>query len=641
MTYYGYVQRENAAGVNWQEVGANLSQTLLDAGAARQAKRDAFDKSTKEYQETLDNAPSGDFKTANAFALNHAADASRMRLIQDRLLKSGVMKDRDYTVARQNLTDGTKQLFGLSEEYQTEYTDKMKRLKDGESQELEGWLMGQIEGLSNLKNSQSYINAQDGSVSVGKLVDGPNGTRVLSKNPNDFMTVNQLRNRYKEKYDKFDVGETMTMEAERLGTFITSVRAAGGPEYAGTVTKLLDPTMRGSLSPAGVKAVDDFKSMETDMINSYLESNPLNALSVLTDGMVNPKNGKPFEPTFDEAEAKANPNKVLIRDDGSGRIEPVLSKEQQKLAFESVQTNFRNKIDREETITTYNEPKKQQPSTAAISASNKSKQDKNVVSNLGKLFYGDDASVQEAADYLRSINPNIDTIDRSGDDIIITYLDGRADETRPWVASDGTELDQSAWITANANFFLGDKDKITDINTVLKNSGMDLTKGRNETSIGFSAGDTKTVESTSQAYRRLLDGDIDGSRGSYADSSGDPIDDANGKMVEAFKSKMPKGFTLSESYGVGDNTDRFIEIKKEGGGTLEVDITKSDYADKIKDFIMKSLEDEEGLKEMAIKVSGKKKTTTTKRKGRGRKNNTNNNNNNNTQNSSGVGAGYN
>ena len=345
MTYYGYVQRENAAGVNWQEVGANLSQTLLDAGAARQAKRDAFDKSTREYQETLNDAPSGDFKTANAFALNHAADASRMRLIQDRLLKSGVMKDRDYTVARQNLTDGTKQLFGLSEEYQTEYTEKMKRFKAGESQDLEAFLMENIEGLSNLKNAQSYINSEDGSVSIGKLVDGPGGTRVMSKNPNDFMTVNQLRNRYKEKYDKFDVSATMTMEAERLGTFINSVRSAGGPEYAGTVTKLLDPTMRGTLGPDGVKAVDSFKAMETDMINSYLESNPLNALSVLTNSVgVNPKTGKNFEPTFDEAEAKKDPNKILIKDDGSGRIEPVLSEDQKKLAFESVQTNFRNKI---------------------------------------------------------------------------------------------------------------------------------------------------------------------------------------------------------------------------------------------------------------------------------------------------------
>ena len=620
MSYYGYVERENAAGVNWQEVGANLSKTLLDAGAARQAKRDAFDASTREYQDTLNDAPSGDFKTANAFALGHAADASRMRLIQDRLLKSGVMKDRDYTVARQNLTDGTKQLFGLSKEYQAEYTSKIERLENGESQTLEPWLMEQIEGLSNLKNAQSYINSEDGSVSIGKMIDSGNGTRVMSKDPNDFMTVNQLRNRYKQEYDVFNVSETMEKEADSLGTFITSVKEAGGTNYVGTISKLLDPTQRGTLGPNGEKAVDSFLTMEKDMINGYISANPLNALSVLTNSLVkNPDTGKNFTPTFDKTAAANDPNLILVEDDGSGTITPKLSKKQQELAFKAVQTNFRNKIDREETITTYTEPKKRAITPAEIKASNALKKNKNVVTNLAKLFYGEDVDVQEAADYLRGINPNIDSIDRTGDDIIITYVDGRAPETRPWVGTDGTPLDQSAWITANANFFLGDDDKITDINTILGKSGLDLTKERNETSTGFSAPDSQSEETVKEAYKRIvLDTKIDGSRASYADSDGNPIDDANGEMVKAFKNSLPADFTLTEKFGVGDNEDRFVEIKMRGGGSVEIDITKSNYADQIKDFIMKSQENEEGLKTQSLATQGKRQTRTTKRTGRGR-----------------------
>lgn len=620
MSYYGYVKRENAAGVNWQEVGENLSNVLLEAGAERQAKRDAFDEATKEYQDILNNAPSGDFKTANAFALNHAADAARMRLIQDRLLKNGVMKDRDYTVARQNLTDGTKQLFGLAEEYQVEYTEKMARLKDGQSQELESWLMAQIEGLSNLKNAQSYINSEDGSVSIGKLIDGPNGTRVLSKNPNDFMTVNQLRNRYKEKYDKFDVSGTMTIEAERLGTFIESVRNAGGPAYAGTITKLLDSTKRGTLGPNGEKAVDSFLTMEKDMINGYLESNPLNALSVLTNSVaINPDTGKPFEPTFDEAEAKADPNKILIRDDGSGRIEPLLNDKQKKLAFESVQTNFRNKIDREKTISTYTEPKE---SKAEIDKGTKEDKDKNVVSNVGKLYYGNDEQVKEAEDYLRSVNPNIESIDRNGQNVIITFNDGRASETLTFESTPGdpkTRLDQGAWITSSANFFLDDKSKITNVNEVLGKSGVDLTKEFNKKSKGFSAGTVETEETTQDAFRRILDEDIDETRHNFVtkDENGKVtgvIDDANAEAVKAYKNKLPKGFTISESYGVGDNTDKFVKIKK-GGTTLgEVDISKPGYSKEIKDLIIKSLVDEQGiiLQATTVKNRGGKKKVRTK-----------------------------
>lgn len=612
MSYYGYVKRENAAGVNWQEVGENLSNVLLEAGAERQAKRDAFDEATKEYQDVLNNAPSGDFKTANAFALNHAADAARMRLIQDRLLKNGVMKDRDYTVARQNLTDGTKQLFGLAEEYQAEYTDKMARLKDGKSQELESWLMAQIEGLSNLKNAQSYINSEDGSVSIGKLVDGPSGTRVLSKNPNDFMTVNQLRNRYKEKYDKFDVSGTMTMEAERLGTYIDSVRNAGGPAYAGTITKLLDPTMRGKLGPNGEKAVDSFLSMEKDMINGYLEANPLNGLSVLTNTIaINPDTGQPFEPTFDEAEAKSDPNKVLIRDDGSGRIEPLLNDKQKKLVFESVQTNFRNKIDREKTISTYNEPKE---SKAEIDKGDKEVKDKNVVSNVGKLYYGTDKEVQEAEDYLRSINPNIESIDRTGESVIITFNDGRASETITFESTPGdptTRLDQGAWITSSANFFLDDKSKITNINEFLGKSGVDLTKDFNETSKGFSAGAVEKEQTLQEAYEDYLDDKIDATRFNYTTETG-IVDNANGKMVKDFKASIPDGFELSEVVGYKAATkDRLVKIKKEGGKSLEVDITKPGYDKVIKDFILDNSTSEEDIKRMALTPGVKKKKVRT------------------------------
>ena len=612
MSYYGYVKRENAAGVNWQEVGANLSNILLEAGAERQAKRDAFDKATREYQDTLNDAPSGDFKTANTFALNHAADASRMRLIQDRLLKSGVMKDRDYTVARQNLTDGTKQLFGLAEEYQAEYTEKMARLKEGKSQELESWLMANIEGLSNLKNAQSYINQEDGSVSIGKLVDGPDGTRVLSKNPNDFMTVNQLRNRYKEKYDKFDVSGTMTMEAERLGTFIDSVRRAGGPEYAGTITKLLDPTMRGTLGPNGEKAVDSFLSMEKDMINGYLEANPLNGLSVLTNTIaINPDTGQPFEPTFDEAEAKKDPNKVLIRDDGSGRIEPLLSDKQKKLVFESVQTNFRNKIDREKTITTYQEPKE---SAAEVAKGTKEDKDKNVVSNVGKLYYGTDEEVQEAEDYLRSINPNIESIDRTGESVIITFNDGRASETITFESTPGdptTRLDQAAWITSSANFFLDDKSKITNVNEVLGKSGVDLTKDFNPTSTGFSAGAVEKEQTIQEAYEDYLNDKIDGSRFSYVTETG-IVDNANGKMVKDFKASIPAGFELSEVTGFRAATkDRLVKIKKKGGTSLEVDITKPGYDKVIKNFILDNSTSEEDIKRMALTPGVKKKKVRT------------------------------
>lgn len=618
MSYYGYVERENASQINWAEVGENLTGVLKKANDDRQAKRNAFDQSTKEYQETLNNAPSGDFKTANAFALNHASDASKTRLIQDRLLKSGLMKDRDYTVARQNLVDGTKQMFGLSEEYQKEYTTKIERMEAGESQKLEPWLMEQIEGLGNLTDVKSFINQEDGSVSIGKLVDGPNGTRVLSKNPNDFLTVNQLRNRYAKKYNVFKVGETMAVEADRLGSFINTIRNAGGPEYAGQITKMLDATLRGTLDENQKNAVDNFEKMERNMINSYLESNPLNALSVLTNYLGVDSEGNSFTPTFDAAEAASDPSKILVKDNGSGTIEFAGTEEQKKLAFEAVQNNFRNQIDREKTISTYTETK---PSATEIKQDNKEAQDTEAVTNLAQLYYGNDAQVQEAEDYLRSINPNIDTIDRTGENIIITYNDDRADEVIPFRDDSGNELDQAAWITGSANFFLGDKQKITDIDKIIGLSKIDKSLAFNPDSTGFSGGVIEVEETVMEAIMRGLSDDIVDNHTAYAQLKTENKD-ANRKFVEDYKDKIPAGFTLSQGTGFTTATsERLVKIRK-GKDEIEVDITKPDAVKKMLNFIENNIDlVGEKSEDRNLIVKYPKQKNKVKRKGRGQTNN--------------------
>ena len=69
-------------------------------------------------------------------------------------------------------------------------------------------------------------------------------------------------------------------------------------------------------------------------------------------------------------------------------------------AFEAVQNNFRNQIDKEKTISTYTEPRK---GATEINQDNKEAQDMEVATNIAQLYYGTDAQVQEAEDFLRSI----------------------------------------------------------------------------------------------------------------------------------------------------------------------------------------------------------------------------------------------
>ncbi len=92
MTYFKYAERQVDTQINWAEIGKSLSDTLKAEATAREAKKAAIDQASREFAETLANAPTGLYEAGNQFASNIANDASAYRLMTDRLLKSGQLK---------------------------------------------------------------------------------------------------------------------------------------------------------------------------------------------------------------------------------------------------------------------------------------------------------------------------------------------------------------------------------------------------------------------------------------------------------------------------------------------------------------------------------------------------------------------
>ena len=83
-------------------------------------------------------------------------------------------------------------------------------------------------------------------------------------------------------------------------------------------------------------------------------------------------------------------------------------------------------------------------------------------------------------------------------------------------------------------------------------------------------------------------------------------------MVKDFKPDIPVEFELSEVIGyTGATKDRLVKIKKTGGKSLEVDITKPGYDKVIKDFILDNSTSEEDIKRMALTPGVKKKKVRT------------------------------
>ena len=98
MSYYKYAERDASNQVNWSEITSNMVKSLKDAEAIRESKRQAINDATAELGTTLSEAPQGEHKGLNEFAMTYANNAQQMRLMQDKLLKSGQLRTTTLVV---------------------------------------------------------------------------------------------------------------------------------------------------------------------------------------------------------------------------------------------------------------------------------------------------------------------------------------------------------------------------------------------------------------------------------------------------------------------------------------------------------------------------------------------------------------
>jgi hypothetical protein len=333
-TYYKYAERQADSFVNWAEIGKDITDMLKTETNLREQKKAAIDKASRDFGEQLANAPTGEHTGINAWTLNYASDAQQARLLQDRLLKSGGLSVKDYTIMRQNINDGTAQLFALSKEYQEEFKVKMERMKSADpatrSQEMETFLMETVEGFANFSKSKPLINPTDFTVSVGIMESDPNNQGVL-RLTDQVETVNYLRNRIKGKYDYFDSNAATDTIAKSLGQYIKAEKDADA--LNGIITTTADATARPGFS----------KYLE-DKVKSYLE-NPYNVSSVLTDDIGG------FTFSFTD---KSGGNVIFLeRDPQSGMVKPVFTDDQKKAASDFLIGESKQKIDYEQKLNPY------------------------------------------------------------------------------------------------------------------------------------------------------------------------------------------------------------------------------------------------------------------------------------------------
>jgi hypothetical protein len=453
-SYYKYAERQADSYVDWSEIGKNITDMLKTENQIREDKKAAIDKASREFGEQLSNSPTGEHQGLNEWTLSYANDAQQARLMQDRLLKSGQLKLKDYNVMRQNINDGTTQVFNLSKEYQEEYKVKMERMKAQDpnmsSQELESWLMGTVEGFANFSKSKILINPTDFQISVGMMEPDPDNKGVM-KLTNNVATVNELRNRIKSKFDKFNTQQATQEVSSKLAEYITADIKRGSATRAGYVETLEDAMQR----PGYQKALDE-------AINSYF-TNPYNVSSVLTEDIGVDKNGQAYTFTFNADEAKGKSNVILLERDQSGLPKPKFTKEQEDAVRGYMKGQIEQQIKHKEEIRPFQEPQKPQPQQWQYEAGRGVQTAKTEGNMLAKLYSGDSGEIQAAVDHFNGLG-TVRAVNRTTEGVDVTLNDGTTKTIR-FKNPDGTVMSQNDFVRAATKLLVGDN---ADVNAVLQ-----------------------------------------------------------------------------------------------------------------------------------------------------------------------------
>ena len=377
-TSFNYQPRDPQAQINWAEAASNLGNVFKEEARVRTEKKAAIDEATRQYQKELAKGVPGESTSIREWGLNYAGDAQEQMDMITMMLKSGQMSVSDYTRNKQNLVDGTEEAFSLMDDYQKEYAIKMERLKSEDpanaSQRLEAWVMENVEGFGNFNKTQLTIDPSTGKVMAAKkILNEETGLMEISKDPNDLVPVSALKNNIISQFNKYDVEKNTKKWVDNLGDIVNVEKTVGTRKKAGEILTIASkmPTQYDANGDIILKKISDEMIKDYGLteeavgeINSLIQaedawiqgqlSNPYNMTSILTD-YVNELDGKGISFTFNQEEAKENPNLILMKRDAGGTLIPVFDEsinpnaaKQKEEIIQYMKYSIRSKIGRKE-----------------------------------------------------------------------------------------------------------------------------------------------------------------------------------------------------------------------------------------------------------------------------------------------------
>ena len=417
---FGYVERNLENDVNWANVGKGFSDMLLAERDERKAKKESLDDAMRETQDGLrKNAPLGYNTDFNDRMIGLAANSNAFVLAANKDLKAGRITPEEYMRKLQRINSSADTTFALANNYNAIYEDKLKRMDDKTSGNVE---QAAFEAMSKLVdfNKHDFMIDENGTIVAAPLITDENG--ITSLDTKNARSVQAIFNLAQNTVNRFDVEGTIAESVERLGrrvlgTSVAASRKKEGMDVLIEGIKLEDPD-----------AYAEWKKQTTKKIMA----DKFDVASILTDF------SDEYETTTDKKKWLANKDKYVYVDIENGKeiLIGELTDEQNAKAIDILDGVIESQVGSSRTEKT----------TPKVEASWSEKQfwwnrgqdrkkDNESLNQLALLYAGQTPEdIQGAIQYFKGLsNGKIHDIIRTDDDVTIVYKDstGKLKRTSP------------------------------------------------------------------------------------------------------------------------------------------------------------------------------------------------------------------
>ena len=429
--YSLYAGREEA--VNWGQVAVNLTkglETIRDQrAAAKQKIIDDTNTAMTELSEIAD-VQSGSMNTL----LIDGSDFSKNTLQANMdLVRRGLLDPKDYMLIMQQQKDGYKSLSNYAKNYDAKYQEGMARIQDGSASNLEEFFRGTGFSFGNVKNKKLWTDPASGELFLVEMKDDGTGKFVLpdrATNPDAYSSPSSMVNMIGFQEDSADLNEDVkNIVTNNLAEVVTATITSYNVLSGGKDVKSIEDFRQlfEDVEGAGFENADGSKMTFDDWMTQQAKGVVGNA-NKAAEYLMNAGMGYSF--TMDEAEAAADPLKILAKSDG-GPPQITLTDEQIKAAENLAKNQINSQLDSVVKInaglggqqeSSSNQPERKENETTA-----------GYISDLNTVLTGDVATAKQTLQGLietRNVQnkannqPTIDGFDMTEDYIIFYMSDG-------------------------------------------------------------------------------------------------------------------------------------------------------------------------------------------------------------------------